>query len=290
VLLLLVVVLLGVGVYVVANLMGLSIPGPGPAAQSQVTTTQLNTTLTYAGADLTILTAQQAQSFAGDPNTGGLLRLNIQERNTTSSRVNLAYADIARLNLPGNGSAAPAYIKARGSIAPGATQSSSIDFAVPGDVQVKQLTLILGSAAEAQLQVPLTGHANVSAYAPKSVNLHGEMAYLGLNYTLVSATAQWSIAGQQASKGMNYLVVTLKVDNSLSQQVIPGSVYDYMRLATGRSSAAPVDTTLPTAFGAGKLGASGSVTFLVPQHSSAFTITLLPQGGSVQASTQFQLA
>lgn len=292
--LLLVLLLLGVGVYFASGFMGVHIPGlsSGPGAQSTVTTTQLNTTLTYAGADLTILTAQQAQSFADDPNSAadGMVRLNIQEQDKTSSQMNLAYNDIARLKLPGKNAEVPTYVKAKGSIAPGSTQFSSIDFAVPTDVKVNQLTLVLGSATEAQLEIPLTGHANLSRYASRTVSLHGQMTYLGLNYTLVSVASQWSMAGQQTSKGMVYIVVTLKVDNTLSQQAIPGSAYDYIRLKAGNSSATPVDTTLPTAFDTGEMGKTGTVTFLMPQGSSAFTLILLSQGGSDQATSDFQLA
>jgi len=289
----LIIVLLGAGTYAAIRYMGVHIPGlsGGLASQSPAITTRVNTMLTYAGAELTILTAQQAQSFADDPNmaASGLVRLNIQERNQTSSKVNLAYNEIARLKLPGNNVVVPMYIKAKGSIAPGAIQDSSIDFAVPADIRVNQLTLILGSATEARLEIPLTGHADLSKYAPKTVSLKGQMTYLGLNWTLVSATSQWSLAEQQASKGMVYIIVTLKVDNTLSQLVIPGSAYDYARLTSSNVSAIPVDTTLPVAFDSGTMGETGTITFLVPQNSSAFTFILLPQGGSDQASSNFQL-
>jgi hypothetical protein len=291
---LLVLGLLGVVGYVAAGLMGLHVPGfsRGPTTQPPVTKTQMNTTVTYAGVDLTILTTQQAQSFIDDPNsaTTGMVRVNIQEQNKTATQVNLAYSNIAYLKLPGKNPVSPTYVKAKGSVAPGTTQEGSLDFAVPVDIKVSQLTLILGSASEAQLEIPLTGHANVGKYAPKTVGLNGQMTYLGLDWTLVSASSQWSIAGQQASKGMVYMILTLKVDNTLSQQAIPGSAYDYARLKSGDVTASPKGTTLPVAFDTGEMGKTGTITFLVPQINSAFTFILLPQGGADQATRDFQFA
>lgn len=291
---LLVIVLLGVVGYVAVGLMGLHVPGfsSGPATQPPITKTQVNTTVTYAGVDLTILTMQRAQSFIDDPNsaTTGMVRVNIQEQNKTATQVNLAYSNIAYLKLPGKNPESPTYVKAKGSVAPDTTQESSLDFAVPVDIKVSQLTLILGSANEAQLEIPLTGHANVGKYAPKTVSLNGQMTYLGLDWTLVSATSQWSIAGQQASKGMVYMILTLKVDNTLAQQAIPGPAYDYARLKSGDVTASPKDTTLPVAFDTGEMGKTGTITFLVPQNSSAFTFILLPQGGADQAARDFQFA
>jgi hypothetical protein len=256
---LLVLVLLGVVGYVAVGLMGLHVPGfsRGPTTQPPVTKTQVNTTVTYAGVDLTILTTQQAQSFIDDPNsaTTGMVRVNIQEQNKTATQVNLAYSNIAYLKLPGKNPVSPTYVKAKGSVAPGITQESRLDFAVPVDIKVSQLTLILGSANEAQLEIPLTGHANVGKYAP-----------------------------------MVYMILTLKVDNTLSQQAIPGSAYDYARLKSGDVTASPKDTTLPVAFDAGEMGKTGTITFLVPQNSSAFTFILLPQGGADQATRDFQFS
>ncbi len=291
---LLVLVLLGVVGYVAVGLMGLHVPGfsSRPTTQPPVTKTQVNTAVTYAGVDLTILTTQQAQSFIDDPNsaTTGMVRVNIQEQNKTATQVNLDYSNIAHLKLPGKNLVSPTYVKAKGSISPGATQESSFDFAVPLDVKVSQLTLILGATNEAQLEIPLTGHANVGKYAPKTVSLNGQITYLGLDWTLVSATSQWSIAGQQASKGMVYMILTLKVDNTLSQQAIPGSAYDYARLKSGDVTASPKDTTLPVAFDTGEMGKTGTITFLAPQNSSAFTFILLPQGGANQATRDFQFS
>lgn len=293
--LLVLLVLIGAGSYLLYSLVSTHGSGlGGNTSQEPITTTQVHETVTYAGAELTVLTAQQSQNFLNDPNSSndGMLRLNIQEHNPTTAKISWLYYDIAQLVLPGGKTVIPVYAKATVGIAPGATQSSYVDFAVPATDKASQLTLRLGANNEAQMDIPLTGSANLSKYAPTSVKPDGQLQYFGLNWTLVSATAQYSIVGQQASKGMRYLVVTLSVDNTLSQQAITGSSFTYIRLQSGNSTFTPVDTTLPVSFDSGVTGKSGTVTFLVPQKSTAFTLVLVPQNqsGATQATTDFHLS
>lgn len=291
--LLIVLLLIGVGSYIAIAVLGIRIGGTGGGSQPPITTTPLNTTVAYAGVNLTVVNAQQAESFVNDPNSAsnGMVRITIQEQNPTTSKVSWLYSDMARLLLPGKKVVTPTFVKAKVGIAPAATQTSLVDFAVPDTDKMSQLTLQLGTSSEVQMNIPLIAHADVSKYAPKSVKPAGQMLYFGLNYTLTSATSQLSVAGQQASKGMVYVVVTLQVDNTLSQVAIPGSAYDYIRLKTGNVTATPKDTTLPVSFDTGETGKTGTVTFLVPQ-SNAFTLLLLPQSqnGAKQASTDFQFS
>ena len=290
--LLLLLLLIGIGSYVAINLLHGGSAGGG--TQPPITSTPLNTTVTYAGVTLTIVDAQQADSFIHDPNTAtdGMVRLTIQEQNPSASRVSWLYSDIARILLPDKNVVSPTFVNATVGIAPGATQHSIVDFAVPHSDKLNQLTLLLGATNEAQLSIPLVAHVNLSKYAPRSVSLNGQMVYLGLNYTLTKATSQLSIAGQQASKGKVFVEVTLSVANTLSQLAIPGSAYDYIRLQSGTTTATPVNTTLPVSFDTGVTDKIGTVTFLVPNGSTAFTLVLLPQSqnGITQASTDFQIA
>ena len=296
-LVLILLVLLGAGGYLIFSLFSTHGSGPGIGgsnSQSPITTIQVHETVTYAGVEVTVLNVQQSQNFLDDPNsnTDGMVRLNVQEHNPTTARISWLYYDIAQLVLPGGKTVTPTYAKATVGIAPGVTQNSYVDFAVPVTDKVSQLTLQLGATNEAQIDLPLTGSANLSKYAPTSVKPDGQLQYYGLNWTLVSATAQYSIAGQQASKDMRYLVVTFSVDNPLSQVAITGSPYMYVRLQSGNSTFMPVDSTLPVSFETGVTGKSGTVTFLVPQKSTAFTLVLVPQSqsGVTQATTDFQLS
>jgi hypothetical protein len=109
---------------------------------------------------------------------------------------------------------------------------------------------------------------------PKTITPNKQLAYLGLNRTLTSATSQLSLNGQQASKGMRYVIITLKVDSTLSQTAIPGSPYDYAHLQTDNATATPISTTLPVSFDAGETGKTGTITFLVPQTTTILTFVL----------------
>jgi hypothetical protein len=141
------------------------------------------------------------------------------------------------------------------------------------------------------MDIPLRAGADVSQYAPQTKKLSGQLSYLGLNYALVSATTQLSIDGKQASKGMRYITITMRIDNTLTQTAIPGSPFDYVRLRAANTTLSPVDATLPVSISAGASGQTGSVTFLAPQNSSTLTLVMLPQNqsGFDQASIDFQI-
>lgn len=282
---------LGAGAYVIAGFLGVALPG-FVTIQPPMTITSINSLVRYAGVDVAVLNIQQSQRFIDDPNTStnGMVRLNLGEHNRTSVRVSWNYENIARLILPNKSIVSPTYVKAKVALAPGASQKSVVDFAVPLNDRVSQLILRLGATNEAQMFIPLMGNANLSNYQPKTINLNGQMQYFGLNWTLTSATSSLSIDGQQAAKGMRYITVTLKVDNTLSQVAITGSAYDFVRLKVGTITASPKHTTLPVAFDEGAAGVTGTVSFLVPQNARSYTLILEPQNedSGDKASTDFQ--
>ncbi len=285
-------ILVGAGLFVAARAFRASIPGFEPA-QSSITTSSLSTPFSYAGVAITLVNAQQAQNFLDDPNTrsDGMLRLNLRATNSTGSRVSWRYEDIAQLVLPGNSIVKPVYVKGVVDLATGKSQSSIVDFVVPTGDALAKLTLRIGAANEAQLDIPLKAQADLTNYLPRTIPLNDQDVYFGLNWTLRSATTSLSIPGTQATRGTHYVTLTLSVNNTLSQVVITGSPYDYARLKSGNMTAIPVDSTLPLSFQAGASGVTGTVSFLVPQKSTAFTLVLLPQGQSSndQASLFFQI-
>ncbi len=282
---------LGAIAYVIAGFLGVALPGFA-TIQPPVTTTAINSSVPYAGVDVTILNVQQSQRFINDPHTSanGMVRLNLSEHNQTNVKVSWSYENIARLILPDKSIVIPTYANAKVALAPGASQTSLLDFAVPSNDRVSQLTLRLGAANESQMFIPLTVNANLSNYQPKTINLNGQMQYFGLNWALTSATSSLSIDGQQAAKGMRYLTVTLKVDNTLSQVAITGSAFDFVRLKVGSITALPKHATLPVAFDGGVAGVTGTVSFLVPQNARSYTLILEPQNedSGDKASTDFQ--
>jgi len=284
--------LIGTISYVAAGLLGARLPG-FEATQPPISTMSINSSFSYAGVDLTVVNAQQSKSFLDDPNTStdGMLRLTIQAADKTPVSVSWNYANIAQLVLPGKTIIKPAYVNAPLALAPGKTQTNIVDFAVSASDTMAQLTLRIEAANEAQMDIPLTGKADLSAYAPKTTPLNGQMLYFGLNWTLKSATTSLSIPGQQAARSMRYVILTLSVNNTLSQVAITGSPYDYARLQFGNTTVSPKDSTLPVSFNTGVSGDTGTLSFLIPQKNTAFTLILLPQSqnSTDRAATDFQL-
>jgi hypothetical protein len=273
------IVVLGFGIVVLIQVLS-------PPSQPAITTTTLGTLVNYAGVDITVVNAQRSQSFLDDPNTAsdGMLRLQLRAQNETSLPLNLSYAAITHLSLPDGKIVSPTYVKSNDvksndvksneHLVPNATKSDLVDFAVPQNISVDRLTFHLGSVDEAQIDIPLNGHANVGQYAPKTGHPNQQTSYYGLNWTLTDTSLQFHIDGKQASKGMRYLILTLKVDNPLTQRAIPGSPYNYVQLKGNNAPINLVDNTLPVEFDAGASGKGGTWTFLVPQDVTAFTLIL----------------
>ncbi len=286
--LLLVLLILGAASYA-----GLHFFGAVKATQPPITTTSINSTLNYAGVNITVINAQQSQSFLNDPDSAsnGMVRLRLLAQNSATVPVALPYNTIVHLRLPGGTTVAPTYVNASVKLAAGATHVSTVDFAVPSNVKIRQLTLILGASNEAQVSMLLNGQSNSAQYAPKTVKPNEQMLYLGLNWLLSSATSQLSLNGQQATKGMRYVIVMLSVDNTLSQTAIPGSPFDYISLQAASATLTPVDSTLPVSFASGITGKTGTVTFLVPQTATTLTLLLASQtpNGFDQATADFQI-
>jgi hypothetical protein len=290
--LLVILLVLGGGGYLVLSLLGGHFPRL-VVTQAPITTKNLHLTFPYAGLDVTLLTVQQAQNLLDDPHSAddGMLRLNLQEQNKTTVAIHYDYTTSAHLLVRGQPLLAPTSVRSDTTIAPGATATSVVDFAVPGAGNLSALVFQLGASNEAQLQIPLVAQASLSQYQARTTAQHSSVMYFGLNWRLTSSTASLSIPGQQATKGMEFLKLEVKVGNPLSQEAISGSPFDYLRVRAGGQTAAPISTTIPVSFAVGATGKTGTATFLIPQKSTICTLILLSQdpGGSGQASTDFQL-
>jgi archaellum component FlaG (FlaF/FlaG flagellin family) len=281
-----------VGIVVVVALLAvagfslLPILGVGKVSQSPITNTAINTTVDYAGVDVTILKAQQSQSFINDPvaQKDGTVRLLLQVHNTGSQSIVFNYNQLASIILPDGKALTPIYTKGNTQLAAGASQTGTLDYAVPQTTPVSQLVFRLGTAATAQMSVPLTGHANVSQYNTKTVTVNqqptcsGEntCAY-GLDWEVTKVSSSLHMGNQQANSGMRFVTVNLSVSNTLTEEVISGSPFTYMNVKAGSLSLNPVESTLPVAFPSGANGTTGTVTFQIPQNVTTWTLTLSPQ-------------
>lgn len=141
------------------------------------------------------------------------------------------------------------------------------------------------------MQIPLTGQANLSQYQTKTTPQKGTLSYFGLDWKLTNATTSLSLPDQQASKGMEFLTLDVSIDNTLSQQAISGSAFDYMRVKAGGQTIAPLSTTIPVSFATGDMGKKGSATFLIPQNNTSCTLILLSQdpGTGGEAKLDFHI-
>ncbi len=270
-----------------------SVDGVTPTVGPTITTT-IGSAITYASDNITIVNVQQAQSFADDSSTSqstGVARINIKEQNTATHSADVTYSSIARLVLADGSQVEP--LNEQYDISPDASVSRTnwVDFPVPMTTKPSQLTLVLGTADDAQMSIPLTGSADLTKYNPKTANLNKMFQREGLNWTMTDATASWSNTAVQATKGMMYVSIDFKIDNP-SQNEVAESWNDYMRLKTGSVVSSPdSNTDFPVEFAAGSTGKMATVIFLVPQGSTSFTFILLPNSsGTVpQTSTDFQI-
>jgi len=266
--------------------------GTGSTNGSVTGTEQLNLKVTYSSIDITITSVQQQDSFPDDSSTSqpGVVRVNMNESNPTSG-ASFSYGDAARLILPdGTTIVAPANEQHYSPPSKASTQTNWIDFPVPGQkVDLSKLVLSLGTPTQNQMNIPLYPNADLSQYQPKTVSPNVSTQYAGLTWTVTTATASLSAAGHQADKGMEYVTVTLKVDNPSSND-FSGYWGDYIRLKTGSTTSSPTtDSTLPLSFAAGSAGSKGNVIFSMPAGSTSFTLILLKTSNYNQATINFQI-
>ena len=261
--------------------------------QAEITTITLNTPVTYAGMAITVTNVQQSAHFANDSsaNAAEVTRLNMQVANKTSVPTNLLYQNMAHLVLPTAQTLSPILVSGHIGVPAGTTQIVVLDFPLAKAVPINQLTLRLGATDEQQMNIPLVVHPNLNSYSPKTKAINQQLQYFGLNWTIVSATTQLSIAGQQAPRGMHYAVIAFSVDNTLSQIAIPGSPYTYIHMQQANTTFNAVYTTLPVSFATGETGQTGTVTFLIPQQTNTITLVLgtQQQNGFDKAVTNFSL-
>jgi|GEM_PF-683930 hypothetical protein len=265
-----------------------------PTKQPPITTASINQTVAYAGVDTTIVSAQQSTTFLDDSSsaTNGMIRINLKEANNGSQNASYFYSDVAHLVLPDKSSVN--LTNGQQAYGPNSNivRSNWLDFAVPTNIKINQLTLRLGGSQEAQINIPLTGNANLSAYQTKTIHPNTPISYDNLNWTLKSATKSLSINGKQAATGMCYIILTFNVDNSTTNNVAIGLTNDYMRLKLGSTTNSDTgNTTLPLYANANTTGNSGTVTFMMPSSGNAFTLEMLAVDGysSAQVNTNFTL-
>jgi hypothetical protein len=261
------------------------------------TTSPINASVKFADVDMTIVDVKQAGGFADETNssnTSVILRIDLKENNSTAHSSGYYYGDMVRLIMSDGTSVTPFNTQYSSGPDASVTRTNWIDFGVNSNLDVSKLTLQLGTAAQAQISVPLTNNPNVTKYQPKTVTPGKSTSYASTTtWTLVKATAQLSGNNQQAPTGQMYVVVTLRIDNT-SDQSFSGYWGDYIRLQTGTTKATPADgTNVPLGASPHQTNQTGTALFLVPQGSTGFTFVLLATpstGATQQATIPFQIS
>ena len=275
-------------------------PAAAPV-QAPIKTSPVNATVTYAGVDLTILDVQQSANRLDDPNIvpnangsmPGVVRLDFKEHNTGTNDIYTSfYTNGFRLLLSGTIGVAPVAIQKQNGLAADVSQTNWIDFPVPTGTNVSQTKLQLGADTDAQMTFPLTANPDTSQYQSKSFPLTGKQTqFSGLSWEITSATLNWSTDGTQATKGMRYLTLSMKVNNP-STSDFNAYTPDIARIKTGEI----ISSTIGGSFGgglgiaSGSSGKTGDFIFLVPQNVTSYTFLLLDKSGQNQNGTiDFQL-
>ena len=266
--------------------------------QAPLITTPINTTVTYASVNITILNAQQATSFADDTGTPaqGVLRLNLHAVQSDVNNVYFAsapayaYGESFALLLPGGSKVALGSSKAISGPDRKGDQTTWIDFPASTGLKVDQMILQIGKDTEEQLQIPLTGHADLSQYQPKQSAPDLRVPFGSMFWTLKTATFKLSDSGTQVAKGMRFLVLTFSLDNP-GTEGLNAFPPDFIRLQYGGTTIALEQAVIGDA-AAGTTNTQGLVSFLVPQDTTAATFILLPghtPGATNQAAIPFQI-
>ncbi|MFL5695734.1 MAG: zinc ribbon domain-containing protein [Ktedonobacteraceae bacterium] len=261
--------------------------GSKGTATVPLTTKNINAALTYASVDITILNAQEASSFSDDssPSSPVLLRVNMKQHNPTASTIFLSYGENFHLILPDGTSVTPASEHDIGAVDQAVTKTSWVDFPLSSSMDISKLTLRLGGANQVQEDVPLTGNADLSKYQAKTISPNTAFQYAGVKWTLTTVTSSFSANGKQADSSMRYIVITLKLDNPTSSVFFPG-MSTYTRLKSGEIINSPKSDTFPIDVAAGTTGTTGTVTFLMPQNNSSFTLTMLARTDTTPPAPQ----
>ncbi len=248
------------------------------------TTEPLNLQFTYASEEITLTSVQESASFADDlqPYEGqALVRITLNETNPTRWHAGFGlFSDVAHLLLPDGSTATVNAVKSDGGLDANASRTNNwLDFAVSSSIpDLSKLVLHMGKSTEHQMDIPLMPSADLSQYQDKTITPNTPVSYGGLNWTLQSVTLSLSGAkGIQATAGMRYVILLLRVDNPTSHNVNIGFPEDYLRLKSADATSVPiVDTmTLPSPAAANTTNVTGTVFFLMPENDTAFIVQWL---------------
>jgi hypothetical protein len=226
---------------------------------------------------------EQAPAFPDDTsnsyNNPGLLRLDIKEASQPIDGDYYTYSYDAFTLVKSDGTT----IQESGqqtdaSIDAGVTRTNWLDFVVNGPaLDVSKLTLRVGATTEAQMNIPLQNGADLGKYQPKTYPMTNKQStYDGVTWTITSVTVSYSALGSQAKTGMEYVIISSRLDNNTSKTAYD-TVGGNMRLQSGGISSKPEGNTdaLTNAIASNQTGITGDTTFEMPLGATSFTCNVL---------------
>jgi hypothetical protein len=252
-----------------------------------ITTLKVGRTAPYAGLAMTVVNAQFATSFDDDTIQSGaaIVRLNMQITNPTTGQISVVYYTIAHLIAPHMAAIEPTNVHLSTGPKPGKSESGWIDFSVANNIQLKTLSLQLGSTIqnESLVTIPFIGNFNASQYADRVSSQDGTYSYYFsggiLNYRLTDVEIRYDYEGNQSKAGKQFYVFTFQVTNANGGDISPGYGFDYLRMVVNGYGNPPIDNTLPYTFGAGKT-INGRVVFSVQSGLHNCSLRFLSQTGN----------
>src|SRR5260370_17389820 len=149
-----------------------------------------------------------------------------------------------------------------------------MDFPASTNLKVNQMVLQIGKDTEEQIQVPLTGHADLSQYQPKQSTSNLRVAFGSMFWTLKTVTLKLSDSGIQVEKGKRFLVLTFSLDNPGTEgyNAFPP---DFIRLQYGGTTINLQQAVIGDA-AAGTPNLPRLVYLVLPQYTAMATFISLP--------------
>jgi hypothetical protein len=265
-----------------------STPG-GSGSSGTQTLNNINRQAIYAGANLTILSAQEAASLPdrqeADPNLYAL-EVQVKESNQTTRTVAPTFTAIDP-----NGGTYQLYIFTPASFefwCANSVGSGALLFDVPRGSKIGDFTIQVGKSDEAPVTVPLSGNYDPTQWQPVTHQIGQTINYENgqIKYTLTQVVVGLWTPGFQAPKGMRLLLMYLHVVNNtaLPVGVGDGVPQQYLLVFPNGDRSAPTviyGAQIDAAVNPGESKDVGYDTFLIPTAPAPYTMVFLYADGSI---------
>lgn len=261
---------------------------PGGGGSGTQTLNAINRQAIYAGANLTILSAQEAASLPDrhedDPNLYAL-EVQVKESNQTTHTVSGTFTAIDP-----NGNTYQLYIFVPSSFEfwdANSAGSGALVFDVPRGSKIGDFTIQVGTSAEAPVTVPLSGNYDPTQWQQVTHQVGQTVLYDNgkIKGTVTQVVVGLWTPGYQAPKGMRLLLMYLHVVNNtaIGIGVGDGTPPQYLLVYPNGDRSQPsysYGAQIDVVVAGGESKDVGYDTFLIPTAPAPYTIVFLNPDGS----------